>query len=372
MVDATAQQYQVADTEDGIPLKVKLARATRQQKIRALLLVAPLGIFILITFVWPIVEMLTRSVYSPELGQVMHRTTVVLQQWDGKDLPPEEVYEQFAADMKEASKAKTLGKVAQRFNFEVPGTRSLFFGSARKIRRIDEGPWKEAIIDVNKKWGDPSIWITMKRLTDPIQASFYANSFDRTLNDDGEWVMVEESKQIYLPLFLRTLFISVGVTAMCLLLGYPLAYWLSVLPMRIGNLLMIMVLLPFWTSLLVRTTAWIAMLQTQGILNDIMVWLGLIGDENRLSLIFNATGTTIAMTHILLPFMILPLYSVMRTIPPSYMRAARSLGANQLTAFVKVYMPQTAAGVGAGSIWCSSCASVSTSRRHWSAAGPAR
>ena len=350
MVDATAPQYEVADTDDGIPLKVKLARATRRQKIRALLLVTPLGLFVFISFLWPIAEMLSRSVYSPELGKILTRTTVAIEKWDGKGLPGEDVFEQFAMDMKEANKAKTLGKVATRFNFEVPGTRSLMFGSARKLKRVEEGPWKEAFIKINKKWGERSIWVEMKRLTDPIQSNFYVNSFDRRLNEDGEWELLPDNKQIYLPLFLRTLYIAVGVTAMCLLLGYPLAYWLSVLPMRIGNLLMILVLLPFWTSLLVRTTAWIALLQTQGILNDLMVWIGIISDESRLQLIFNATGTTIAMTHILLPFMILPLYSVMRTIPVSYMRAARSLGANPVTAFVKVFMPQTAAGVGAGSI----------------------
>jgi len=100
----------------------------------------------------------------------------------------------------------------------------------------------------------------------------------------------------------------------------------------------------------VRTTSWIVMLQTQGVLNDLMVWLGLISDDSRLQMIYNQTGTIVAMTHILLPFMILPLYSVMKGISPSYVRAARSLGANQLTAFVKVYLPLTVPGIGAGCI----------------------
>ena len=113
---------------------------------------------------------------------------------------------------------------------------------------------------------------------------------------------------------------------------------------------MILVLLPFWTSLLVRTTTWIALLQTQGVLNDLLVWLHVIDDAGRLQMIFNKTGTIVAMTHILLPFMILPLYSVMKTVPPSYMRAARSLGANPLVAFWRVYVPQTVSGIGAGSI----------------------
>ena len=113
---------------------------------------------------------------------------------------------------------------------------------------------------------------------------------------------------------------------------------------------MIMVLLPFWTSLLVRTTAWIALLQKEGVINDFLVLVGVIGEDGRLGMIHNATGTLIAMTHILLPFMILPLYSVMKTIPPSYMRAAKSLGASPPLAFARVYLPNTIPGIGAGGI----------------------
>ena len=148
----------------------------------------------------------------------------------------------------------------------------------------------------------------------------------------------------------RTLFVSTAVTLFCLALGYPIAFLLSNLPLRISNLLMVLVLLPFWTSLLVRTTAWIAMLQGQGVLNDLFVALGITDDEDRFTMIYNMTGTLVAMTHILLPFMILPLYSVMKTIPPYYMRAARSLGATGATAFVRVYLPQTVPGIGAGSL----------------------
>jgi putative spermidine/putrescine transport system permease protein len=135
-----------------------------------------------------------------------------------------------------------------------------------------------------------------------------------------------------------------------LLLGYPIAWILANLPLRTSNLLMILVLLPFWTSLLVRTSAWIVLLQQEGVINDTLVALGILDDNHRLELMFNQTGTIIAMTHILLPFMILPLYSVMKTIPPSYLRAAKSLGANDWTAFWRVYFPQTVPGIGAGAI----------------------
>jgi putative spermidine/putrescine transport system permease protein len=125
---------------------------------------------------------------------------------------------------------------------------------------------------------------------------------------------------------------------------------LATLPLRISNLLMILVLLPFWTSLLVRTTAWIVLLQGQGVVNSLLVGLGLVDDDGRLAMINNQLGTIIAMTHILLPFMILPLYSVMKTIPPSYARAARSLGATSWTTFRRIYLPQCVPGIGAGGI----------------------
>ena len=162
--------------------------------------------------------------------------------------------------------------------------------------------------------------------------------------------MADEDVQIYLLLFQRTMILSITITASCILLGYPVAWLLANLPASKANLLMILVLLPFWTSLLVRTSAWKVLLQQQGVINDILVWIGIVGDQSRLVMINNQTGTIIAMTHILLPFMILPLYSVMKTIPPSYLRAAKSLGATNWTAFWRVYFPQTISGIGAGSI----------------------
>ena len=167
---------------------------------------------------------------------------------------------------------------------------------------------------------------------------------------DGGIEAQPENRQIYVNLFIRTLWLSSLITVLCLILGYPISFLLATLPMKTSNLLMILVLLPFWTSLLVRTTSWIVLLQQEGVLNDLMVWVGLVADDARLRMIHNQTGTIVAMTHILLPFMVLPLYSVMKTIPPSYMRAARSLGANPALAFWRVYVPNTVAGIGAGSI----------------------
>ena len=151
-------------------------------------------------------------------------------------------------------------------------------------------------------------------------------------------------------LFTRTFLLSGLITLLCLVLGFPVAHLLATLPLRWSNLLMILVLLPFWTSLLVRTSAWIVLLQSQGVINNSLVAAGLIPDGGRIPMIYNQTGTIVAMTHVLLPFTILPLYSVMRPIPPAYVRAARSLGATSWTAFRRIYLPQTLPGIGAGAM----------------------
>jgi putative spermidine/putrescine transport system permease protein len=341
---------EVMVAEDGVSLTARLARATRRQKSRALLFIAPLFLFVLVTFLYPIGLMLLRSVYSPEFRQIMHRTAAMLSEWDGAGLPPEPAWKALAEDLAESSANKTIGKAATVINFEMPAVRSLFTKTARRADGIKQGPSREAILAIDGGWEKPEIWTLMKRLSSPVTGRFYVNALDLTYNEHGQVVAQHESRRIYVPLFWRTFWISGAVTLACLLLGYPVAYLLSTLPLRYSNLLMIFVLLPFWTSLLVRTTAWIALLQNQGVINSLLVWLGVIPEHARIQMIFNATGTFIAMTHMLLPFMILPLYSVMKTIPPSYMRAARSLGADQFTAFTRVYMPMTIPGVAAGCI----------------------
>ncbi len=337
-------------TSDGVPLKVSLRRALRRNRLRAFLLVTPLLLFILFTFLIPILQMLWRSVDNPELGESIPQTLQLLAEWDGESLPPEAVFAALAAEMKAGREAKTIGKVGARLNREVSGTRSLVNKTARRMAKVDTGPFQEAFIKIDKRWGEVDTWRHIKRIGAPYTLAFFVAAFDMRYDADGNINLLDEKKRIYVGLFMRTLWMSLLVTLFCILLGYPIAYLLATLPMRTSNLLMILVLLPFWTSLLVRTSAWIVILGKNGVLNDTLVWLGMVRDDARLEMMFNQTGVVIAMTHILLPFMVLPLYSVMKTIPPSYMRAARSLGATPFTAFVRVYMPQTVPGIGAGSI----------------------
>jgi putative spermidine/putrescine transport system permease protein len=339
---------------DGTPLKKSLNRSLRQQKMRALLLIAPLLIFILVAFIMPIVSMLSRSVENELVGKTLPLTVQSIQSWDAlsDELPDESVYKAFAQDIQNAAKAKVHTKVALRLNYEKSGIASLFKKTARKAKKWDietDGPFKEKLIKVHKGWGEVEVWQTIKTHSPAYTSGYFLNAVDMRKTAQGaDWQ--PEDKTILIKLFQRTLIMSLIITFSCIILGYPVAWLLANLPMRQANLLMILVLLPFWTSLLVRTSAWKVMLQQQGVINDVLVQLSLISDEGRLIMINNEIGTIVAMTHILLPFMILPMYSVMQTIPPSYLRAAKSLGATNWTAFWRVYFPQSVPGIGAGSI----------------------
>ena len=339
---------------DGTPLKKSLSRSLRQQKIRALLLISPLLIFILVAFIMPIVSMLSRSVENDLVSQTLPATVSAIQSWDALsgELPDELVYKAFAQDIQNAAKAKVHTKVALRLNYEKSGIASLFKKTARKAKKWDietDGPFKEKLIKVHKGWGEVEVWQTIKTHSPRYTSGYFLNAIDMRKTAEGADFKPED-KTILIKLFQRTLVMSLIITFSCILLGYPVAWLLANLPMRQANLLMILVLLPFWTSLLVRTSAWKVMLQQQGVINDILVQVSLVSDDARLIMINNEIGTIVAMTHILLPFMILPMYSVMQTIPPSYLRAAKSLGATNWTAFWRVYFPQSIPGIGAGSI----------------------
>ncbi|KEP68635.1 ABC transporter permease [Thioclava sp. BHET1] len=336
-------------TADGKPLKAALAASMMRAKRRAFLLVAPLFLFVLVTFVVPIGQMLFQSVHNDGFSS----TAPALKEWFSEHplgTPYDEsAYAALASDLKLMRENRTQGQAGTRINYDVAGTRSLFTSTARKINRM-EAPWKEALLAENEDWADPNLWRAMRSASNPYTIDFYLAALDHTRDKDNNIVPVDEGRAIYGKLFLRTAILSIVITVLCMLLAFPIAHLLATLPLAKSNLLMIFVLLPFWTSLLVRTTSWMVLLQQQGVLNDVLVWLGILNNDGRLEMMYNKTGTIIAMTHILLPFMVLPLYSVMRTIPPSYVRAARSLGATSWTAFRKIYLPQTLPGIGAGAL----------------------
>ncbi|MEM9220833.1 MAG: ABC transporter permease [Pseudomonadota bacterium] len=342
VVDAPQQ----LKTADGKPLKAALRAANSRARRNAFLLVLPLFAFLLITYMVPIAQMMVRSVMNPEIAQYLPTTTSVIGGWDGEGLPDETVFAAMVTDLNDGGRA-TIGRAAARLNAELPGARSIMM---RGMRGADEltAPFKEALIAKNEGWGDRRLWKLIQRETRTVTPAYYLRALDFEYNTEGEIVPRSEDVRVYRGIFLQTAWMSLLITMLTIVLGYPIAHLLATLPLKKANLLMILVLLPFWTSLLVRTSAWIVLLQQQGVVNDVLVFLGVVDDGNRFRLIYNRIGTVVAMTHILLPFMVLPLYSVMKTIPPSLTRAARSMGATPLRAHLTVYFPLTIPGLAAG------------------------
>lgn len=323
-------------------------RTTSRSKNTGLLLTLPLLAFIAVFFAAPIGAMLWRSVSNPLPASLMPRTADVLDGWDAAALPGEAAFAALVGDLKALS-PQQAAKLGAQLNFDYGGLNSLFRKTARSAASLSP-PFAEALVKLDKAWGNRAVWAGIAVGTQALTAKNYLAALDLRFGEDLSVVQAPEKQRVYLMLFGRTAWVAGLVTALCLVLGYPLAWALATAGPKTAGLLMILLLLPFWTSLLVRTTSWIVLLQQQGVVNETLVWLGLVDDTNRLSLVYNLTGTLIAMTQVLLPFMVLPLYSVMKTIPPVYLRAASSMGARPFTGFARIYLPLTMPGVAAGSL----------------------
>ncbi len=331
----------------GPTLKQRLARAERLNRLKAQALILPLVLFLLLIFLVPIVALLYKSVGNSEVVGTLPRTLEAVASWDGKALPGEPAYQALSLDLAEARKNQTLGDLSKRLNMELAGYRSLMAKTARALPfKTEPASYKEALEALDERWGDPAYWQAISRNTSSVTPFYLLAAIDHRIDDLGELAPATPDQAIYLDIFARTFWMGLVITAICLVLAYPLAYLLANLPSRQSNLLMILVLLPFWTSILVRVAAWIVLLQSGGLINGALLSLGLI--DKPLELVFNRTGVYISMVHIMLPFMILPIYSVMKGISPTYMRAAISLGCHPFASFWRVYFPQTLAGVGAG------------------------
>ena len=379
-------------TNDGVPLKESLRKSLRRTKIRSFLLIlAPLS-FLLFMFVAPIGSLLSRSIDDIQINNVFPQTFAQYELWEDKSqLPSEEMFAAVVNDIRVTIKVKDgegnvigknlLGRSGTRMTYEFSGWKSLINKTVKEALKVDkkskeavkpfkwEAPYKEKMIKRDKRWGKVEFWQSLGAMKDPYTMGYYLNAVDLKYDANKNIVQKAEYLRIYKTIWVRTLKVSLMVTIFCLLLAYPVAYLLATLPMRTSNLLMICVLMPFWTSLLVRIVAWMIMLQQNGVVNDTLINIlpcfeGMVNlpffgatnidlcfsDEDRIPMMYNFTGTIIVMTQVLLPFMILPIYSVMKGIPPSYMKAAQNLGATPTWAFIRVYMPQSVPGIGAGCI----------------------
>ena len=333
-------------TVTGQALKRRLASTERRGHLRATLLILPLLLFVFITFAAPVILLLTRAVYDPSIADTLPRTVAALENWDGQELPDEGAYAALWADFGTIRQDNTAAFVGKRLNYEIPGVRSKIISSVNKSEAITGPPFKDQIIKLDKIWGDRLVWAKIKQSGSAFTDYYVLRSLDLERSVEGTITSVPASQAIYLSVLWRTFLISSIVTVITLILGYPVAFMLAHAPEKLANILLIFILVPFWTSLLVRTTAWFVLLQDNGPINDIVRLLNPSGEA--LSLIFSRFGTITAMVHIQLPFTLLPIYSVMKGISPFYVRAARSLGGGPFYSFFKVYLPLTIPGIGAG------------------------
>jgi putative spermidine/putrescine transport system permease protein len=321
------------------------------QKVRhRLLLLAPLAAFLLVFFAGPIADLLSKSVREVEVPRALPRTIEALEGWHyGAPLPPA-VFTEFASDLVTARENETLAHAARRLNYEIPGLRTTIMRASKKVGAEPEGTQFDSAFfaDLDPNLASPEFFAVVQRARGPVSSFYLLSAFDLQRDFNGDIGWAPEEYRIYIDVLLRTLLISGSVTLGCILLGFPLAHLLTSVSEKTADWLMVLVLLPFWTSLLVRTAGWVVLLQREGLINKTLIDLGFLAEP--LDLIYNRTGVLISMTHVLLPFMILPLYGVLKGIPPLYMKAAASLGAGPIRRFFWVYLPLAAPGLVAGGL----------------------
>lgn len=329
--------------------------SSRRERLSAGLLTLPLLAFVAVTLLVPLGRMLALSVHDPVVADAFPETLSLLESWDGQSVPDEAIFTAAAAELAAVRETRGAGRLGGRVNRVRSGMRSVIGLGARRAAEGGNGPppegsWRAALEAAHPDWAEPAAWRAIRAAGERFTARNYLHALDLERSEAGEIVRRPPERRIHLPLLGRTLAVAFTATLLCLLLGYPLAHLIAHAAPRRARRLLLLVLVPFWTSLLVRTTSWIVLLQQRGVVNDLLVAVGLVPDDARLSLIYNLTGTLVAMTQVLLPFMVLPLYSVMKGIPGGLMTAAESLGATRRQALVRVYWPLSLPGVAAGSL----------------------
>jgi putative spermidine/putrescine transport system permease protein len=323
----------------------RIRTSDQRDSLRPFALAAPLLALLFFSFGAPIAALLSRAVYEPTIANALPRTIAALSQDSGAGVPGEPVFLAFAADLKAAEAEGSVHEFAKSLNTRLSGARSQVLRIARNASQ-GQTTGKEAMIKAAPLLGEPRFWAAVREGGNRFTSFFLLSAFDLRWTEQGAIGAVPADQAIFVRVFGRTFLIAALVTLSTLALAFPLAYLITNLRPAIAAIVLVLVLLPFWTSILVRTAAWTVILQKYGLLNDLLLWLGLTSD--RLELMYSRTGLIIAMTHIQLPFTLLPIYSVMRTVPPSQLRAAQSLGARSFTAFWRVYLPQVMPGVLAG------------------------
>ncbi|KRA00190.1 ABC transporter permease [Mesorhizobium sp. Root157] len=322
-----------------------MSEATARTRLGALGLVAPLVLFLALFFAWPLVSVLKESVSDPVGLRAFPATAEAALGWDRQSEPPIAMKQAFVEDLRAIDDQQLLGDAVRRLNSAQNGFRTLM---SKTVRAAQEQSGPLDLVAVDKRWADVRFWRAVANSTYPYTDRNLLAALDYQRDAAGKVVALPAEASANTAILIRTLWIGAVVTIACALIGLPYAMLAASLTGWKRQLLLGAVLLPLWTSLLVRTAAWFILLQEKGLINDTLIGLGLI--DGPLPLIFNRLGVVIAMTHVLLPFMVLPIYSVLLAIPKNLMPAAASLGAPPWRAFLRVLLPLSLRGVVSGSL----------------------
>lgn len=327
-------------------------RFATRRKLLAALPAMPLLVFLCAFLLVPLAIIVKTAFEDPEIATILPATVVTLADWDGQGLPGDDSYRALARDLARAKADRSTRQLGRRLEYAVDGgmtavTKGTRAASAEVLHGAPQ-EIRQALITADPAWGQPGIWQAIAEA--PGRTSLFylkwALGFDIKRAQDGG--VSQAASYDFLAIYGRTLMVSLMVTALTVLIGYPLAYVVSGSTGNMGKLLIFLVLLPFWTSLLVRTMSWIVMLQRNGVLNDLLMATGLISDPAPL--LYTRFATVLAMVQIQLPFTVLPMVTVMQAIPKAHVRAARSLGAGPLHAHFSVFTPQAVPGIAAGAL----------------------
>jgi putative spermidine/putrescine transport system permease protein len=312
------------------------------------LLLAPLVAFLLVTFALPISTLLFRSVQSEEMSSALPKTAELLKAWDGKDVPDDRLVLTFFQELSAARGTPVVTQLASRLNTELPGFRGLLMATARKTESFEQGNLREQLIAADARWGDPLYWQVMKRSAGPLTSFYLLSALDLQKAADGSIKTKNDDEAIFRIVFARTFGVSAVTTLLCLLLGLPTAILIAGASPKWRGILLLFVLIPFWTSILARATAWLVLMQKNGVINDSLIWMKII--DAPLELIFTRGAVYVSSVYVLLPFMVLPIYNSMRKIDTRTVYASLSLGASPLVTLVRIYIPQAAPGIGSGTL----------------------
>ncbi|MGY2052065.1 ABC transporter permease [Methylobacterium sp. JK268] len=315
-----------------------------RQRLAALALVLPLLLFLALFFAWPLLTMGAEAIPQSVVARGLPRTAEAVAAWDRTAPPTAAMRAALVADLRAARDDQGLSGVVQALNSAKSGYRTLI---ARTVSALRETDGSADLAAIDARWTDPAFWRPIAAAAGSARAD--ANllaAIDLQRDEAGTIRSMPEGSSANRQILLRTFAIAGLVTGACLLIGLPYALLMASTAGWRRQVLLAAVLLPLWTSLLVRTAAWFILLQDNGPVNGLLRAVGV----GALPLIFNRTGVLIAMTHVLLPFMVLPIYSVLLGIPRNLMQAAGSMGAHPVRAFVEVLLPLCARGIVAGAL----------------------